>query len=53
VAALRGKSTVSVLGEFEKRSDLIDPIPSIFEGVDHDHLASSHIDSEEPLLHER
>jgi hypothetical protein len=53
VAALRGKSTVSVLGEFEKRSDLIDPIPSIFEGVDHDHLASSHIDSEEPLLQER
>jgi hypothetical protein len=52
VAAHRGKSTVSVLGEFEKRNDLIDPTPSIFEGVDHEQeLVSSHRDSEEPLLH--
>lgn len=49
VAAHRGKSTVSVLSEFEKRNDLIDPTPSIFEGVDHD-VVSSQIDSEEPLL---
>jgi hypothetical protein len=34
-AAHQGKSTVSVLEEFENRSDLIDPVPAIFEGVDH------------------
>lgn len=44
-AAHQGKSTVSVLGEFEKRSDLIDPVPAIFEGVDHHHHHHSHHDS--------